>query len=563
MSSPARAPRRERASLVPNANNPALLLRLIGLVARGVRRPRALAEVLDVEVRTVHYYTQAGEWLGLLDTREDIQLTRAGLALAVASPAERRRLYAEAAWRTPFVRALMEGRRTLPDRDAIAAFIRSREPDMAERTVMRRAGAVRGLLEPALAHPPDRKRPRGEQLLLPFLAQAPVTAPSEVLADMAAPVDLRAGTEDNPDIYARLLRVLLDHGELSTSQLRAVLDRIGAQDAPLGPYADMAVRRGDARRDGDRLVLTAGAIQRRELAGEGLLVALSDPDYRAWLGMLRAAEAGEDADPEARRDRDRLAARFAHWDRRYFGERLQPETVKARLAAALPGRHLEGVPLAGWAGPEPPAVEAPFVECLDREGLPVCLPAALLAAAPGVSAVNATLRRLRGSPAGVHLPTPVDRRLRWHGGLLHPGERLPSAVPDNLSLRWRALTHAPALAMAAAFLLVDRRSPRGRLRVGADGIVALAGRPRLTLLAALVAFAEAQGWLVARPSRMGDPALADLLERLGIAVRLGRRFVLDEPLFVRLQEDPEGQAVHDALQPLVERVEAWLAARAR
>ena len=42
--------RRARAQLVPNANDPTVLIRLIGLIAAGLRRREALAEVLDVEL---------------------------------------------------------------------------------------------------------------------------------------------------------------------------------------------------------------------------------------------------------------------------------------------------------------------------------------------------------------------------------------------------------------------------------------------------------------------------------------------------------------------------------
>ncbi|NOY28561.1 MAG: hypothetical protein GXP62_22125, partial [Oligoflexia bacterium] len=45
--------RRPRSELVPNANNPRLLLRLVGFIATGIRRPGPLAEVLEVELRTV------------------------------------------------------------------------------------------------------------------------------------------------------------------------------------------------------------------------------------------------------------------------------------------------------------------------------------------------------------------------------------------------------------------------------------------------------------------------------------------------------------------------------
>ena len=52
------SPRKHRADLIPNANNPRLLQRLVRLVASGIRKQQALADVLQIELRTVHYYTQ-------------------------------------------------------------------------------------------------------------------------------------------------------------------------------------------------------------------------------------------------------------------------------------------------------------------------------------------------------------------------------------------------------------------------------------------------------------------------------------------------------------------------
>ena len=42
--------RRSRAELVPNANDPRVLIRMIGLIAAGLRDPRTLAEVLDTYI---------------------------------------------------------------------------------------------------------------------------------------------------------------------------------------------------------------------------------------------------------------------------------------------------------------------------------------------------------------------------------------------------------------------------------------------------------------------------------------------------------------------------------
>ena len=57
------AARPPRNVLIPNANSPRLLARVMELIGQGVREPRSIAEILDCELRTVHYYSQAGEWL--------------------------------------------------------------------------------------------------------------------------------------------------------------------------------------------------------------------------------------------------------------------------------------------------------------------------------------------------------------------------------------------------------------------------------------------------------------------------------------------------------------------
>ncbi len=274
--------RRPRADLIPNANNPRLLQRLVRLVASGIRKPRALADVLQVELRTVHYYTQAGEWLGLLATDKEVHLTARGVEYAFAESRQRTRLYALAVWSVPLVQALLTGRSELPSADVVASFIREHEPDMAPRTARRRATALMGLIEPAVHHRPTKQTPVGTQMNLRF------TPSSTAYAGRGAKgVDLRAGTEHNPDVYARLLKALLDHGELTTGHIRALLDEMDARDCPLGGYVEMALRRQDAVRLGDRLVVTAGAVQRREVADDGVLTALTDPAYRGYLELLK------------------------------------------------------------------------------------------------------------------------------------------------------------------------------------------------------------------------------------------------------------------------------------
>lgn len=552
------SPRKHRADLIPNANNPRLLQRLVRLVASGIRKQRALAEVLQIELRTVHYYTQAGEWLGLLATDKEVHLTPRGVEFAFAETRRRPKLYAQAIWSIPLVQALLSGRGDLPTTDVIASFILENEPSMSPRTARRRATALRGLVEPALRHRPSRSEPKSQQLSFGFASSAedePDTVASQPVQNA---VDLSAGTDQNPDVYARLLTALLDNGEITTGQIRALLDKMGARDCPLGGYIEMAVRRSDAVRQADRLVATTGASRRRDFATDGVLTALTDPAYRAYLVALQEA----DDSPMAKRDRQNLGRRFADWDRRIFGEALNEQTITEAIAKPLVGRRLESLPVADNAGLPPIVTTAPFLEMISSRGLMVAFPSALRALHGGVAGVNEALIRNRNAPAGVRLPSPVDTRSSVHGGLLAPGEALPRSIPDNLTLRLRLLTHCPAFSLLSALLLLDRK-PSVKLRVMEDdqGPSIHWGKQRIgTLLEVFDRFATAQGWTVVRPLSGGLRGihLIDTGVATGMCSRVGRRIVLNEQLFLRLQEEPEAHLTYDAMLPLEDRLHAWL-----
>jgi len=552
------SPRKHRADLIPNANNPRLLQRLVRLVASGIRKQRALAEVLQVELRTVHYYTQAGEWLGLLATDREVHLTPRGVEFAFAEARQRARLYAKAVWSVPLVQALLSGRGDLPDTEVIASFILENEPSMSPRTARRRATSLRGLLEPALRHRPSRTEPKSRQLAFSFASAANDEPDIPSLRSTAAAVDLRAGTEHNPDIYARILTAILDHGEITTGQIRALLDEMGARDCPLGGYIEMAVRRHDAVRQADRLIATAGAASRREFAVDGVLVALTDPAYRAYLSALMTAE----DTPAAVRERTTLGRRFGAWDKRIFGNQLSEDTVREAIARPLVGRRLDSLPTAGSSGIPPILTSAPFLEMIGSRGLMVSFPSGLRALHGGVAWVNNALTRNRNAPAGVRLPSPVDTRAAIHGGLLCPGETLPRSIPDNLTLRLRLLTHCPAFAMLSALLLLDRKE-NVKLRILEDeqGPAIHWGKKRVGgLLESFDKFVSSQDWIVVRPLSGGIVGLhlIDTGVATGMCSRVGRRIVLNEQLFLRLQEDVEARMTYDALLPLEDKLHAWL-----
>jgi len=556
------APKRDRAALVPNANNPRLLLRMVSLISVGIRQPRALSQILGVEVRTVHYYTQAAEWLGLLAGETEPQLTDAGLDLAFAEPGERMELYAQAVWNNPLAAEILQDGGQLPETPSVAALIRTLEPTMSATTARRRASAVRGLLKPAVGRKPSATRSRGLQMALPFRLHTPATSPAVALA-WNRRVDLRAGAEDNPDVYGRILTNLLDHGELNSHQFRAVLDAMGAQDAGIGTYTEMAIRRGDAVRLDNVLVATRGAQKRRELAGDGVLIAFTDPGYRAYLELL----IGADDSDEHGRVLVEQRARWNRWDLRLFGGPLNPDNVRAGIRKALRGRQLEGLPEAGEPIEQPAEADAPFLQTAiqsNTEALALCFPSSLVQCAGGIRQINALLTTVAQGPLSIRPPSPVDLRLRVHGGLVAPGEALPRAIPDTLSLRLRCLTHVPATSLLVCLLLLARRPDiRLEVRRASDGtFVHHNGRNLGGPIQLFESFCLGQGWLPLHPSTGGltDEALAELSLALGLSKEIRGKLVLQEDLFGKLTSEAEATVVQDPLTSLEDKVHAWLEA---
>jgi hypothetical protein len=52
--------------------------------------------------------------------------------------------------------------------------------------------------------------------------------------------------------------------------------------------------------------------------------------------------------------------------------------------------------------------------------------------------------------------------------------------------------------------------------------------------------------------------LEALARALGIASRVGHRLLLDESLFLKLQDEPEARLTYESLLPLVDRWHTWL-----
>jgi hypothetical protein len=310
----------------------------------------------------------------------------------------------------------------------------------------------------------------------------------------------------------------------------------------------------------DRLVATAGAIERRDIATDPVLVALTDPEYRRWIRLAR--ETPETLPPVQQRVRELYERRFASWDHRVFGSRPSPDAVEDALARVLPGRIADALPRAESAGRSIARTEGPFLDHLDVNGLPIAFPSYLTAVAGGVTAANALARRHREAPAAVRLPDIMESHRVYHAGVIAPGGTPPRLVPDTFSLRLQLVSCSPAFSMLAALLILDRRPDAGvQLRLqNHQPTVRWRGRTLAPILQVFSAFAAAKGWLLARPPHGGltHHGLTSTARAVGIASRAGNRVVLDEELFALLQEDPEARIVYEALLPLEDALHAWL-----
>jgi hypothetical protein len=527
---------------------PRTVARVVEFVAQGVRSTRGLQESLGMEARAVQHALQAAEWLGFIEADTEVALTAIGLEY-VYGGRERARVYSRAIAAHPFVADLLRGRTATPSVADVETALAHQEPELAPEEIIERAKALFALITPAF-------RGRGiagpeVQLELPLVARD--------LDPTAARLGVTAGRDYNPDVYRYVLSCLLDHGEIGPGHLRALLDRAGVSDAPIGGYIDLAIARGDAVRIDERLVATPAAVERRGLVDTTSSVILSDPGYRAYLVDLRAAASG-DRQAEIRVERGRT--RYRAWDRRLFGKEVRLEELEAQLARVVLDRSLDAFPLAKGPGAPPPAMKGSFLDRWQEPGLPVALPPTLASLRTGLSAVNDALRQARLVAHEVNAPDISVRPLFFHGGILAPGEALPRNIPDLRSLRARLLRHCPYAAVAVALLVLHRATPDRVEIVQRRGsfVVRLDHRPVGDLLETVDNLGRHLGWLVSRRRQGGLPTslFVRALESAGVVTLVGTHAVLAERFFLQLRADADERELFQLLRPLVEATAAWI-----
>lgn len=504
----------------PVLGNPRRLVRILEAVAGGVRRPASIARLLDVEGRVIRSYLGHAAWLGLLKNAAEPHLTRSGLDYVYSGP-RRAQVLALAVREHPVLGA-----------GATVEQVAERLVDEgvagSDGAAKRDARAIFRLIDPVRKL---RAKSSGSE-------QIPLGLGGAV--DARGPTVEREPGDDSLDVYVLVLRALLESGELRLNTLRGVLDEAGAGEAGLGSYVALALRRGDAERRGDAIVVTSGALARADLAESVVSVGLSDPDFRAWL-----------AAPESP---GREVRRCARWGRRLFGQ----ESAETALPRLLFGRSIATIPVAGAAGVHLPTVAGAFLDVVVEPGLVLAFPGSLVRLAGGIGWVHQAWQRVVQNPAAVRAPGPLDARVAVHGGLLPPGEPPPRNIPDMLSLRLRALRTVPAFALfTAAGLLHRRRTLRLRQR-GDALVIERPGRADTSWGDLLRKLARERRWSlcpVASSSRWRR--LLETAEALGMMTRLpADGWTIDETLFWRLGTDPEHHALHDRLGPLADLVEA-------
>lgn len=496
------------------------MLRVLEAVFGGVRRPASIARLLDVEIRVVRVYIAHATWIGLARDAPEPHLTPLGLEFVLAT-----RLRADVMARAVAAHPALT-RSTEVEAIEIALLQAGVSASLA--LARRDARAIRRLVEGA-------KRARAD---LPD-AQLSFAFPGP-LPDNPRSAGAESG-DDSLDVYAAVLRGLLEHGELSLATLRGLLDAAGAENAGLGAYAALAVRRKDASRRGETLVVTSGAVQRFQLAESAVSIALSDPDFRHWL------EGGTPAASEEQR--------CLRWGRRLFG--VQP--VAEALKRLLFGRRLGSFPLAGDAGPDLPPPTGPFTDAIANGPVAFSLSRTVSALDAGLSWVHGAWRSAVMAPAAARVPSVLDSRIAVYGGLFSPGDALPRNIPDLLSLRLRAVRNTPTLTLLAAAADLHRHKLL-RLRDRGDTVwVEAPGKQPVTFDELIDVVAKSRGWVISRaPTRSPWPSIVNAAVKLGILTRCRDLVTIDETFFLRLGSDPEHHELHERLAAPRDAIEAAL-----
>ena len=501
----------------PALGNPRRLLRVLECLFSGIRRPASVARFLDVDVRVVRAYLGQAAWIGLAREAPEPHLTALGLEFVMA-PRQR-----------ADVMARVVADNTVLSRDAdvdsIAKALLERGTSASPALARRDARAVKRLVAGA-----QHAKPNTAETQLSLVFPGPIAERGRGVGNEAA--------DDSLDVYAMVLRGLLEHGELSLATLRGLLDEAGAADAGLGAYAALAVRRKDAMRRGESLVVTMGAIQRLQLAESAVSIALSDPDFRSWLEQVPVPP-GE-------------SSRCHRWGRRLFGG--QP--VAEALPRLLFGRRLASFPMAGDAGEALPVPTGAFADAVALGPVALALPRTIAALDAGLAGVHQAWRGAVAAPNATHPPSLLDARVAVYGGLFAPGEAPPRNIPDLLTLRLRVVRNVPIITILTAAAELHRRKVLRLRERGTELWVELPGRDAVSMDDLLAAVARHRGWVVSRlPGRLPWQVAVNSAVKLGILNRCRNWVVLDETFFLRLASDPEHHELRDRLAATREAIE--------
>jgi hypothetical protein len=218
---------------IPQANSIETLVYVVEAIADDVTSVADLVVEFDVRERTIHYYLELAEWLGLVEDRKAaaLALTQDGAKFA-AEVGARAEIYDAALKRHDIVNSALSRSQSTDFKSLRAAFVDVvMELDvLAEATAKRRAGALATLVSASVNDEVDWRTGRvGQPTRMKRTFRASDSKSSRIQVDESAPTtswerarepEQLVGAERADELRELIASVLRDCGPLASARIR-------------------------------------------------------------------------------------------------------------------------------------------------------------------------------------------------------------------------------------------------------------------------------------------------------------------------------------------------------